>query len=209
MKTMMTSLALLAAASTAAGGTMITFGLNTSSFPAGDTYTLNFQLNDGSGLGNANNTAILSLFGLGGGSASGSPTFTGGASGALATQFTLTDSAFFNQVLQDFLPGTLLQFTLDITTNTESGGTPDQFSFAVLRNGVEIPTTSAFGDVFLSIDIVGGGTTFNGFASSTAALPINTGAPTIVNAVPEPWLAPILGLLVPALAIRRARRWTS
>ena len=116
-------------------------------------FSLEFQLNDGSGTGNGNNTVVLSNFIFGGGSAVGIPTTNGGAIGDAGSSVTITDSSFFNQFIQQFTPGNQLGFRLSISTNVESGGTPDQFSFAILDSGgTELPTQSFF-DVFVSIAI--------------------------------------------------------
>jgi len=63
-------------------------------------FSLDFQLTDGSGTGDANNTVILSDFGFGGGTAVGNPNLTGGATGDLASTVTLTDTAFLNDFFQ-------------------------------------------------------------------------------------------------------------
>src|SRR5688572_23187323 len=59
--------------------------------PAG-SFFLDFQLNDGEGWGNGNNTAVLSNFTFGSGGATGSATTFGGASGDLWSAVTLTDT---------------------------------------------------------------------------------------------------------------------
>src|SRR2546427_13289286 len=68
-------------------------------------FSLAFQFTDGSGAGDANNSIVLSnfLFGIGG-SAVGSPTLFGDATGSLASGITLTDSSFFNAFTQQFTP---------------------------------------------------------------------------------------------------------
>src|SRR6516165_9212479 len=58
-------------------------------------FSVEFQLNDGNGTGDSNNTASLTNFVLNGGVALGSPTLTGGATGDLASGFSLIDSSFF------------------------------------------------------------------------------------------------------------------
>jgi hypothetical protein len=111
--------------------------------PAGP-FSLDFQLSDGSGTNDGNNTATLSQFGFGGGGPSGTPTLVGGAAGDLSSIVTITDNSFLNEFTQGFTAGTTLSFVLDLTTNVDAGGTPDQFSFAILDNtGSEIPTTAS------------------------------------------------------------------
>ena len=96
-------------------------------------FTLLFQLTDGSGVGDANNTVTISNFAFGGGS---------GPSGPIS----LTDTSFFVFSNPGFIPGSSLSFVVDLTTNPDLGGTPDQFSFAILTNaGTNITTTDVLG----------------------------------------------------------------
>jgi hypothetical protein len=165
------------------------------SHPAGP-FSLEFQLNDGSGTGDANNTAILNNFLFSGGTVVGSPTLTGGATGNLTSGITLTDSSFFNQFIQGFTPGSSLSFRLNLSTNGDSGGTPDQFSFAILdKTGTELPTLApSFFDVFIEVDIDSANPLVHTYGTDTNRIPagggsaINIAAPTAtaVTAVPEP-----------------------
>jgi len=179
--------------------------------PAGP-FSLNFQLNDGSGTGGANNTAVLSgfLFGLGGGPA-GSPILAGGATGSLGTSVTLRDSSFVNSFTQPFVPGNRLSFLAMITNNTDVGPNPDEFSFAILdRTGTELPTTSRFFDAFFTINNTSPNQTIGAFSSDPTRLPqagggpIRTGAAQ-VQAIPEPGTIRLLsaGLLLLATWARR------
>src|SRR5260370_28684447 len=104
---------ILLSASICRAGVVYDVSLNTSPLigHAAGPFSLGFQLNDGSGAGDANNTAILSAFQFGvGGSALGTPVLAGGATGSLASGVTITDSSFFNAFSQQFNPGSLLQF---------------------------------------------------------------------------------------------------
>jgi hypothetical protein len=157
-------------------------------------FAIEFQLNDGSGTGDGNNTAFVSNIALDGGAAVGSPTVTGGGSGNAATSITLTDSSFFNQFIQEFTPGNRLNFRLVLSTNVDSGGIPDQFTFAVLDStGVEIPTLSPF-NVFVQIDIDSANPLVQTFGTDTTRVPgagggsIDISAPiaTPFAEVPEP-----------------------
>src|ERR1700730_1342942 len=81
--------------------------VNTSSLighPAGP-FVLAFQLTDGSGAGDANNSVTLTNFQFGSGSASGTPTLIGSASGNALSSIALTDGAFLNAYIQPFTPG--------------------------------------------------------------------------------------------------------
>jgi hypothetical protein len=108
--------------------------------PAGPFY-IEFQLNDGSGTGNGNNTALLGTFDFAGGAPVGSPILIGGASGDLSSHVVLSDDDFLNEFIQQFTPGPLLTFAVELSTVVELGPQPDQFSFAILDcNLFEIPT---------------------------------------------------------------------
>lgn len=131
--------------------------LNTSSLvgnPAGP-FSLDFQLNDGSALGDGNNAVTLSNFQFGGGSAVAGATTSGGASGDLASAITITDTdPTLNDFYQGFLPGNWLSFNFTLSTNLDSGGTPDLFSFAILDgNLMNLATQSLGSDNFLEINI--------------------------------------------------------
>ncbi|HEY9154117.1 MAG TPA: NF038129 family PEP-CTERM protein [Opitutaceae bacterium] len=158
-KTFFCSLALLAGIATATvskGQLQVRVNVDTHSLignPAGP-YSLDFQLNDGSGWGDANNTASLSGFKFGSGGAAGSGSSFGGAGGDLGSNVWLTDSSPFNEFYQGFTPGSWLSFDLSLTTNVDGGGTPDAFSFAILDGALmNLPTQSPGSDAFLAINI--------------------------------------------------------
>jgi PEP-CTERM motif len=178
---------------------------------AAGPFSLGFQLNDGSGVGDANNTAILSNFQFGvGGSASGSPTVTGNAIGDLSSGITLTDSNFLNALAQSFNPGSLLTFQLQMSTNVDAGGTPDEFSFSILDStGTQIPTTG-FVDAFLIVDVDSSNPTPQTFSSDPTRAPAGGGggitisAPQTTLATPEPGTFILLGI---GLAFQISRRF--
>lgn len=172
--------------------------------PAGPFY-LEFQFTDGSGTNDANNTVLVDTFNFGSGSAAGSATLTGGASGSLTAGVTLTDSDFFNQLYQGFLPGNLLKFRVTLSNNVDGGGVPDEFSFAILDSSLfEIPTLGP-ADAFLIADIDSSNPALQSYASDGGRTTISINAPSVDTAAPEPsaaWLAaPTLGILF--LARRR------
>jgi hypothetical protein len=161
--------------------------------PAGP-FSLDFQLNDGRGFGDANNTAMLSAFAFGGGSPSGTPTTTGGAMGDLATMISITDSQFLNEFMQGFNPGSTLSFTLMLTTQVDPGPQPDEFSFFILdHTGTPIPTLDPVvgRSAFMIIDIDSPTPLVQVFGSNPAIPPagggpgINIPAPSAVDC-PEP-----------------------
>jgi hypothetical protein len=205
-------LGLSGAATHAQAQIMFHVSLDTSSLTTlAGPFSLDYQLNDGSGTNDANNTAILSNFAFGtGGSTLGTPTLAGGATGDLNTSVTLTDSDFLNEFTQDFAPGSLLQYDVNLTTNVDTGGSPDAFSFAIFQNGVEIPTTDP-GNAFLSINLDSATPTIQTFASDTTQTSILLG-PAVVTfpaqTTPEPGaLALLMGTAVLGtnLLVRRRR----
>ncbi len=157
-------------------------------------FALEFQFNDGSGLGDGNNMLVLDNFSFGaGGAAVDAPSSGGGVSGSVGTSVSFLDNEFFNQFIQPFTPGDLLSFRVSLSTNVDAGGTPDEFSFAILdRSFTEIPTLGGF-DSLLVLDVDSGNPVPQVFASDTSRFtagggPIALSAPVIRadNAVPEP-----------------------
>jgi hypothetical protein len=166
-------------------------------------FSLDFQLSDGSGTNDGNNTATLSNFSFDSGSASGTATTTGGASGSLMSGITLIDNGFFNDLFQSFTPGNVLTFDVALTDNADVGPTPDEFAFAILDNTLsEIPTTGAAG-AFLIADLNPQGITLQTFAGVSPYASI--GAPGIAFSVPEPGLLPMLGAGLSAGVLRLFR----
>lgn len=167
--------------------------INTSSLigHAAGPFYLDFQLTDGSGMGDANNHATLSNFTFGGGSAFGAPTLVGGATGSLGSSVSLTDSAFFSEFYQGFTPGASLHFKLTLTNAPEIPA-PDTFSFAILDSDLfNLPTLAPGTDAFLTIELANPGPQVTVYASNPNLAPFAGGpalaipAPTIVP-VPEP-----------------------
>ncbi|MBI3772868.1 MAG: NF038129 family PEP-CTERM protein [Gammaproteobacteria bacterium] len=197
----------LAVAGTVHANVVYTVNLNTSAINGAAGYALAFQLNDGSGLSDNNNTVMLSNFSFGGGSAgscgvAGNCEPLGGASGdaSLVSGITLTDSDFFNSFAQRFTPGNTLSFKLDMTTNLDAGGTPDAFGFSILDiTGTPLPTLDASGaDTLLSFDIDSSNPTLLSFATAPGS-EVALNAPTYVLAppngqVPEPGSLLLLGV---------------
>ena len=178
-------------------------------------FSLDFQLNDGSGTGDGNNTAVLSGFMFGAGGGPVVPAYlAGGAAGDLGSSIEITDNSFLNEFTQGFTPGDQLQFQLDLTTNVDDGGTPDQFTMAILdSSGSQIPTTSFF-DVFVEIDIDSANPAILTSASDPSQDTVAGGAPifldapayTYVTSTPEPGTMFLAGCaLVIAGMVRRFR----
>ena len=163
-------------------------------------FSLDFQLTDGSGLGDGNNIATLSNFSFGGGGAPfGSANLSGNVTGSLATGVSLTDSTFFNEFYQSFAAGSTLSFQLTLTTSPDAGGTPDAFSLAILDQNLANITTTSPGDTLLFVNIDGPnpvietGSGRGSFAGVT------------VTSVPEPTSLALLALGLGAL-LARARK---
>jgi hypothetical protein len=167
--------------------------------PAADAgpFSIAFQLTDGSGTNDGNNTATLSNFDFGGGSASGTPTLYGvGTSGDLGSTVTLTDNDFFNAFVQGFIPGSSLSFLAGLTTNVDAGGTPDAFAFSILdSSGSSIPTVDP-ADTLLTVNIDSASPTILTYATdpnqgtASGDVSITMGAPVtnLLTPVPEPTL---------------------
>ncbi len=162
--------------------------------PAGP-FSVDFQFNDGSGLGDGNNTVIVDNFNFGSGGPVGSASIFGSVSGDLASGITLTDSGFFNDFNQQFTPGAVLRFTVNLTTNLDSINVPDEFSFAILDS-------SGAGNAMLIADINSSSPSLLGYSSDALSL-----AAPAITAVPEPssgWLAAGACGLFAALRARSA-----
>lgn len=179
--------ALLAALSLAAAATshaQISFNVTVDTsqlWSVSNPVYLDFQLNDGSGLGDGNNTATISNFDFGGGSAQPSPNTFGGASGDLWSGVTITDSNAFNELFQPFTPGDSLTFNVTLTTQIDTP-IPDEFSFAILDSSLSNLPTDALGtDALVSVNIDSANPTISAFATLDGSV----AAPTIVP-VPEP-----------------------
>ncbi len=159
-------------------------------------FSLDFQLNDGSGLGDANNTAIVNDFVFGSGSATGSANLFGGATGNLSGAVTLTDSSAFNEFYQTFNAGSTLSFDVTLTQNSDAGPRPDAFAFAILDNSLNNLPTSGVGDTYLLVNL--GPTPSVTTGSSTSPL-----ATITVTPVPEPASVVLIPLGLLAFILQR------
>ena len=170
--------------------------VNTGAISGSAGYAIAFSVQDGSGLlvgGDSNNTAKLSNFNFGGGSAAGSPVLVGGASGSLGAGVVLADSDFSNLFVEGFTPGSSLSFVLDLTTNLDASGTPDFFGFSILFNdGVNtnplLTLDDTLGDNLLYVNIDSTNPAAAVFATMAGG-PVALGAP-VLSASPPPGPGP-------------------
>jgi hypothetical protein len=177
--------------------------------PAGP-FSVDFQLNDGSGVGDSNNTAILTNFEFGGGAPTSSPSMFGGAIGDLSTGVTITEPSFFNDFQQQFTPGSILKFTVQLTLNPNTPQ-PDEFSFAILDSGGNEIATLGPADALLMVVINSMDPAVQTYSTDPSIPPV-AGGPGIdipaamVASVPEPTALSLVGLSVAGLLVFSHRR---
>jgi len=166
-------------------------------------FQIDLQLIDGSGTGDANNTATVTGFNFGGGALSGTPTNIGGVTGDLSSTVTLVDSGFFNNFQQSFTAGSTLSFMVDLTTNLDVGGTPDAFTFAILDNLGNNITTSDPGGSLLTVNLNSATPTVTSFAGTG-----NYATVSAIVTTPEPGTLTLLatGISGGLIALGRRRR---
>lgn len=166
---------------------------------ASGPFSLDFQLNDGSGTGDGNNTATINNFAFGSGSAAGSANLSGGAAGNISSAVTLTDTSAFNELYQTFNAGGTLSFDVTLTLNGDSGPTPDSFAVAILDNTLSNIPTSGVGDAYLLVNL---GPT-PGLVIGSSASPAVTLSAT---PVPEPGSLACISMGLLALGLHQWRR---
>ncbi len=204
----------------ASAGQVWTVSLDTSKMAANYTgpFGLDFEL-----IGSNGNTVTVGnfSFGSGGSAGPGPPFLTGGASGALGSSVSLSDStSFFSDFNQQFTPGSVLSFKVDSTLGAPpSGGTPDNFSMVIFSaydpvngynpltgtGGTPIPTTDPSGSsTFFNLDVSGPGSTIpSSYPSSGGDITITV---TPVNVIPEPSTSMLMSLGILGLLTAVCRR---
>ncbi len=214
-----TALALLGGPALHAQTLNFNVDLNTAGLSA-DTFApfdLDFQLNYGNSA-LLTSTAVLSNFSFTSGTALGTATTIGSASGNLAGAVTLTasSSSLNNEFFQQFSPGTTdIKFNALITELGPNVGAPTQFTVGILDNSLGFPaqifTTAPDTANLLTLNLADSNTlasinTFAGVSSADGSISLSnvSGA----SSVPEPATTATLvggaGLLV-AFGLRRFR----
>lgn len=195
---------MLAAAASARADITYHVNVNTAGLigsPSAPLY-LDFQLFDGTGLGNGSTTVSLSNFNFGGGSSGADNFSAGGVSGSLDAGLTLTDSSFYNEYYQAFNVGSSLQFDLTIDSTAQGGFTPDEFAFAILDNNLfNLPTNSLGTDTFVQADIDGSSINLTTASSVDGLVPVPAATP-----VPEASTYGLFGAALLGLAALKRRR---
>lgn len=167
---------------------------------AAGPFSLDFQLNNGSGI--ASNTATIYNFTYGGGSAVSPANTFGGASGDIGSVVNLVDSSAFNELFQQFNPGATLGFDVLLSTNVDAP-VPDAFAFAILDGNLFNLPTNGFADTLVFVNLNSNGL---GVGDVQAFRTIgNIALQVTVQPVPEPGTLVLL-IAGAATGLRRLRR---
>ncbi|HSI15202.1 MAG TPA: NF038129 family PEP-CTERM protein [Chthoniobacter sp.] len=151
-------------------------------------FFVDFQLNEGSGT--IPNMVTINNFLFTSGSASGSATTFGLATGTMGSSITLNDnsSSPFNEIFQGFTAGTThIQFDVSLSQNSP-GVTPDGFIISILdseANNPQITTTDFSGSSMITVPI-GGANTLGDVQTFTSTSPAGATATVTPATIPEP-----------------------
>ena len=135
-------------------GATLQVTVDTSAFN-GTPASLTWDLIDGDP--GASTTAIITGFSINGSFDAGQATSIGGVSGSLPGPVTITDTDFFNSLLQPVTLGTFVSFTLDMTTAASGQGVPDTLAFFLLTEDglASLVATDLLGDALLALEADG------------------------------------------------------
>ncbi len=163
------------------------------SHPAGPFY-FGLAFTDGSGIGDANNTIMVSNVSFGGGSSLGNPNTFGGASGSLESGITISDSSSLGWFFELFAPGNQLSFTVTLTSKDDADGIPDRLTFFILdSSGVPLPTKSPAGDYLFGADLSSTLPTIDIYGSDPSRAP-TVGNPVSIPAPTNPFKAIVIDI---------------
>lgn len=202
--------AMLAPAATHAATFNFHVDLNVSSLAGtpNSPFFLDFQLNEGSGT--LANSVTINNFLFTGGSATGSPSTFGLATGSMGSSITLNDNASnaFNEIFQGFTAGTTdIQFDVTLSQNSP-GVTPDGFIISILdseANNPQIATTDFTNSSMVTVPI-GAANTLGDVQTFTSTSPAGATATVTPAAVPEPSsMMALVGGIGCLMTLRRRR----
>lgn len=168
---------------------------------------LAFDFIDGDGINN--NTVSITSFLTDSTLAGATNTNTGGASGNLPSDLSITDSSFFNESLRELTYGTSLSFRVTVS-EAFAGGTPDQFSFFLLDalgfNSVVHTSDPTGANSVFTVDVTGNpGGSLQAFTTTTPGVSFQI--VSLQSSAPEPATIGFVGMtLVGLLVVKRTRR---
>jgi hypothetical protein len=179
--------------------------LNTTGL-SGSAGFLAFDFLDGDGLNN--NMVSITSFLTDAVLAGATNNNTGGASGDLPGDLSVTDSSFFNESSRGLTYGTSLSFRLTMS-EAFAGGTPDQFSFFLLDalgiNSVVATSDPTGANSVFVVDVTGSpGGSLQVF--TTTAPGVSFQIVSLQSSAPEPGTIGFVGMtLVGLLLVKRTR----
>ena len=169
---------------------------------SGMSASLSWDVTDGDP--GASTTAIITGFATNGSFDAGQATSIGGASGSLPGPVTITDTDFFNSLLQPVTLGTSVSFTLDMTTAASGQGVPDTLAFFLLTEDglASLVATDLLGDALLALEADGTpGGLLTTAGETEPSVPLSATRPT---AIPAPAVLLLLAAaLLPTLLVGR------
>jgi hypothetical protein len=151
-----TSLALVSQTAHAGESAVFQVSVNTASMVGNSAgpFSIAIALTDGSGISAGSSTVQVANVNFNGGKTLGSPVLFGGASGDLGSSAAITNTSFLGLLVESFLPGSKLTFTLSLTAGHNKTGVPDRLTIFILdATGAPIATLAPAGNFFIGIDL--------------------------------------------------------